>query len=133
MSSDGENNSSQQENIISWKSAKAGLYTTRTKDKVVLEHNINLPSTNLLGADARCTVLGNDANLVDIQPDNPPPNFQQSTFSTTKVECHTKGCTNIGDRLLSDYAHDEPISKASFFSCRGPFLRNRYVLPSSSQ
>ena len=123
MSSDGEKNSSQQESIISRKSAKAGLYTTRTKEKVVLEHNINLPSTNFLGADARGTVLGNDADLVDIQPDNPPPNLQQSTLSTTKVECHTKGCTNISDMLRSDYARVDPRSKNYF--CAACFDRKR--------
>ena len=114
MSSSGEKNSSLPENSISWKAAKAGLYTTIAEDKVVLEDNINLPSTNLLGADARGTVLGNDADLVDIQPDNPPPNLQQSTSSTTKVVCHTKHCTSIGTMRRKDYATHDPRSNQLF-------------------
>ena len=35
------------------------------KDEVVLEDSVNKPSTNLLGADARGTVLGNDAHLTE--------------------------------------------------------------------
>ena len=107
MSSSGEKNSSLPENSISWKAAKAGLYTTIAEEKVVLEDNINLPSTNLLGADARGTVLGNDADLADIKPDNPPPNLQQSTSSTTKVKCHNHNCTFLGDNCWNGYGQDD--------------------------
>ena len=85
MSSSKEKNGSLPENSIVLKAAKAGLYTTIAEGKVILEDNINLPSTNLLVDDTRCTVLGNDAYLADIQPDKPPPNLQQSTSPTTKV------------------------------------------------
>ena len=114
MSSDGENNSSQQENIISWKSAKAAYLTTEAKYKLMLEHTIKVTSTNLPGTDPRGTLLGNDSNLVDIQPDIPPPNLQQSTLSATKLECHTKVCTYIGDMLRSEYARVDPRSKNYF-------------------
>ena len=84
------------ENRTSRKSAKAALFTIRAEDTVVLENAINLPCTNLLGANARGTVLGNDAHLADSQPDHPPPNLQQSTSSTTNPVCHSKFCNNIG-------------------------------------
>ena len=61
-------------------------------------------------------MLGNDGNFLDIQPDNTPPNLQQSTSSTTKFECHTKGCKNIGDVLRSDYARFDPRSKHYFYA-----------------
>ena len=131
ISSCGENNSSRQKNRTSWKSAKAALYTIRAKDKVVLEHNINLPSTNLLDADAQGTVLGNDADLADIQPDNPLQNLQQSTSSTIKVVCHTKGCTTLGDMLCSGYAHDDPRSKQNV--CDAWFEKKRLACAGYSQ
>ena len=36
---------------------------------MILEDTINLHSTNLLGADARGTVLANDVNVADIKHD----------------------------------------------------------------
>ena len=59
-------------------------------------------------------MLGNDADLVDIQPDNPPPNLQQPTSFTIKVVCHTKGFTTLGDMLCSGYAKHDPRSKQNF-------------------
>ena len=65
-------------------------FTFKSKDIVVLEDNINLPSTNFLRTDTRSTVLANNVDLVDIQNDDPPQSLQQSTSSTTKVVCHTR-------------------------------------------
>ena len=113
MSSSIEKNSSGKKKKASWKSHKVA-FTLKSKDIVVLENNINLPSTNLLGADTRGTVLANDVDLVDIQHDDPPPNLQQSTSSTTKVGCHTRKCTNIGDRNFKGYLHDDPRALHKF-------------------
>ena len=51
MSSSGENDSSVQENRGLWKTLKAA-FNFKAKNKVVFEDNINLPSSNFLGADA---------------------------------------------------------------------------------
>ena len=93
MSTPGDKNSSFPDAKLILKEAFKNLYH---KDEVVLEDSVNKPSTNLLGADARGTVLGNDAHLADSQPDHPPPNLQQSTSSTTNPVCHSKFCNNIG-------------------------------------
>ena len=55
MRSSGEKNSDGQENRGLWKVLKSS-FTFKAKDRVVLEDNINLPSSNLLGADSRGTV-----------------------------------------------------------------------------
>ena len=81
----------------SWKSQKAA-FTVKLKDKVVFEENINLPSTNFLGTEARGTVLANEVDVVVIHHDDPPPNLQKSTSSTTKVEFHTHKCTFLCDK-----------------------------------
>ena len=73
MSTPGDKNSSFPDASLNLKEAYK-IYMH--KDEVVLEDSVNKPSTNLLGADARGTVLGNDAHLADSQPDHPPPNLQ---------------------------------------------------------
>ena len=96
MSSSGENNSSLPEHSISWKAAKAGLYTTIAEDNVVLEDNINLQYTNLLGADAPGTVIGTDADLADIQPDKPPSNIQHQII----INMESVGAPGVNAHLV---------------------------------
>ena len=57
---------------------------------------------------------GNNADLVDIQPDNSPPNLQQSILSTTKVVFRTHKCTNLGDGRFKGCVHDDLRSKQNF-------------------
>ena len=99
MSTPGDKNSSFPDASLNLKEAYKNWYN---KDEVVLEDSVNKPSTNLLGADARCTVLGKDAHLADSQPDHPPPNLQKSTSSTTNPVCHSKFCNNIGSIKRKD-------------------------------
>ena len=93
MSTPGEKNSSFPHASLLLREAYNVMYN---KEEVVLEDIMNNPSNNLLGADTRVTLLGKDAHLVDIQPDHPPPNLQQSTSSATKPVCRSKLCNNIG-------------------------------------
>ena len=90
MSTPGDKNSSFPDASLN---LKEGYKNWFNKEEVVLEDSVNKPSTNLLGADARGTVLGKEA---DSQPDHHPPNVQQSTSSTTNPVCHSKFCYNIG-------------------------------------
>ena len=71
MSSDGENNSSQQENITTWKLAKSGLYTIRAKSKWYWSITLISVLPTCRGLTLEAIVLGNDADFVDMQPDNP--------------------------------------------------------------
>ena len=112
MSTPGEKNSSFPDASLILREAYNAMYN---KDKVVLEDSINNPSTNLLGADARGTVLGKDAHLADSQPDHPPPNLQQSTSSATKPVCRSKFCNNIGSMQRKDVKKSE--SRAQYLYC----------------
>ena len=96
MSTPGDKNSSFPIAELILKDAFKNMYY---KDEVVLEDGVNKASTNLLGADARGTVLGKEA---DSQPDHHPPNVQQSTSSTTNPVCHSKKCNNIGSIWRKD-------------------------------
>ena len=127
MSSSGEKNSYGQKKNASWKSHKTA-FTFKSKDIVVLEDDIKLPSTNLLGADARGTMLRNSVDLVDTQHDDPPHNLQQSTSPTTKVVCNTRKCTHIDDSNWNGYKCNDPRSQKMFLVHAGKRRGQRVAL-----
>ena len=117
MSTPGDKNSSFPIAGLKLKDAFKNMYH---KDEVVLEDGVNKASTNLLGADARGTVLGKEA---DSQPDHHPPNVQQSTSSTTNPVCHSKLCNNIGSIKRKDVRKTD--SRAQHLICERCNEKNR--------
>ena len=89
MSTPGEKNSSFPRASLLLNEAYKAMYD---KDE---DDSANKLSNNMLGADARGTMFGNDAHLA-------PPNLQQSTSSTTKHVCRSKLCNNIGSIQRKD-------------------------------
>ena len=131
MSTPGEKNSYFPDASLLLREAYNAMYN---KDEVVLEDSINNPSTNLLGADARGTVLGKDAHLADSQPDHPPPNLQQSTSSATKPVCRSKFCNNIGSIQRKDFQKSEKRAQYLYcLECHEKIRQNRNLINKKSR